>query len=336
MKVNKKSFKIFQIWVLFMFSSFSFFWLISLSNPKTTSFINMKDFSFWEIKETYAENEEFWEDDEEFWEWEEDDNYNKRNLYLDSTNKIILNPWITTSLSQNNSNSWSTKKVCKTITETVYDTVTSASWTKSQIPRNVSKEVCEIIAINPVITKTDSWTTTIYNKPIIQKQDIIKSNTISYKAPNWKMYSLLNDWISISIKKSDWTFAKISFETFWQAIDYLNINAIPKTEQFKAPNWKIYTIFYEFPKVIIKKSDWTFAKQTFLTYAEAKVYLNKNSLPIKIVAKPKSIQKVVTTKNTNNKQTSTITTPVVNKTQPATVVTPSVTIPKVDTTTKAS
>jgi hypothetical protein len=88
---------------------------------------------------------------------------------------------------------------------------------------------------------------------------------------------------------------------------------------------------FENKKVVVKKSDWSYAKQSFSTYSEAKIYLDKNApkqIIKKTVAKIASPVKKTTVLNT--KVTKTVTA----KATPKPVV--KAPAPKVDTTTKAS
>ncbi|MDD5769440.1 MAG: FMN-binding protein [Candidatus Gracilibacteria bacterium] len=108
----------------------------------------------------------------------------------------------------------------------------------------------------------------------------------------------------------------------------LNINDV---ELYTAPNGKVYTIMFENGKVVIKKADGSYAKETFITFDEAKKYLDINA-PKKVVVKPVVTKKTTTTKKIiSNTPAKTVTTTPTKTT--TTVVTPT---PAVDTTTKAS
>lgn len=171
----------------------------------------------------------------------------------------------------------------------------------------------------------NSWTT---DQPTTSKL---------FKAPNGKVYSIIDNWEIVRIKKWDQTYAKIDFSSSDEAISYLNQNAIPAPEVYKAPNGKNYTIMFENWKIVVKKSDWSYAKQTFTSYAEAKTYLDKNAPKVVVVIKPiikKTVAKKTTTLNTNVTKTV-VAKPVVTATKPV-VTKPVVSTPKVDTTTKAS
>lgn len=105
-----------------------------------------------------------------------------------------------------------------------------------------------------------------------------------FKAPNWKIYELIDNWKIIKIKKTDWKYAKKEFSNYDEAIVYLKKNALASPESYKAANWKTYTIMFENGKVVIKKSDWSYAAKTFTKYIDAKTYLDKNA-PKQIIKK---------------------------------------------------
>lgn len=88
MNMKKPILRILQIWTLFVFTSISFLWMVSFSQPEISSFWNISSINVEFSKTVFAEEK------------------------------------------------------CETITETVYDTVTSPSWTTSKVPRTVSKKVC--------------------------------------------------------------------------------------------------------------------------------------------------------------------------------------------------
>lgn len=153
-----------------------------------------------------------------------------------------------------------------------------------------------------------------------------------FKAPNWKIYSIIDDWTTVSIKKWDWTSAKKTFSNYDEAISYLKKNAIPSPEVYKAPNGKNYTIMFENWKIVVKKPDWSYAAKTFTSYTDAKIYLDKNAPKPLIIAKP-IIKKTIAKKTiTLNKK---VTKKVIAKPVIA-VPKPVVKVPKVDTITKAS
>lgn len=330
----------FKIWSFFMLSYLSFLALIWFWNNLDWNNKNI-------LKNVHADDDEQEDEDEE----EDDDDININDLInkvVDtSTTNAISNTAIPENISIANTQTWSN---CKTIYETlyetwyttsyetIYDTVTSASGKTSkvarkvekqipkQIPKQISKQVCDTWAIN--IDKTNTWAI----EKIINNE--IKATTQKlFKAPNSKVYSIIEEnWI-FSIKKSDWTYAKKTFNTYIEAENYLKQNAIPAPESYKAPNWRYYTIMFENWKVVVKKSDWSYAKQTFTNYIDAKTYLDKNAPKQVIVKKRVVTKKVATTKKT----TTNLNTNVVKKTT-TTNTAPKVTTPtpKADTTTKAS
>lgn len=481
MKTQKPIFKIIQVWTLFIFTTLSFLWFISFSRPEISSFLSIEDWKVKIINKTFADDDEDeWddedEDDEEYnyykrsddndeREEEEDDDYyyNKEKNYNNTNNSTSQNQNVTNTKSSNtlndtittNTNTW---KNCKEVTETVYDTVTSASWTKTQKPRLVTKEVCETInkpidtkidenitqtwvVLNENITKTEiinsietAWLTDIEKeglkykltnilKPLdndkkIRKIDTIVSkinisilklekqkinsdeyeaylldykiliykeviDTISlvkdeiltektltsmtsldinmspeiYKAVNWKTYTIISEnWI-VFIKKPDWSYAKNTFLTFEEAKNYLDNNNLPEPESYKAKNWKTYIILFQDGVVVIKKSDGSYAKSSFLSYDEAKNYLDVNAPKVIVnttvaAKKPTTTKKVAktttTTTTTGSKLNANITTKVTkvntntwtiadtSTNTKTTKTTAKKSTPKVDTTTKAS
>lgn len=155
-----------------------------------------------------------------------------------------------------------------------------------------------------------------------------------FKAPNSKVYSIIDDWNTVRVKKWDWTYAKKDFSTYNDAVAYLNQNAIPAPETYKAPNGKNYTIMFENGKVVIKKSDWSYAAKTFTNYADARTYLDINA-PKAIIKKVVATKKVSSTVKTTSVN-SNITKKVTTSTSSTSTAKTSIPTPKIDTTTKAS
>ncbi len=304
--------KMLQIWTL----AISALWIITLSESKINSLKTDENFKL--------VNTSFADDDDETWN------------FLDSilNTSSITNSWLT--------NTWTNN--CKTVYETtyntVYDTVTSASGTKSQVPRQVAVQTPHQVCDNSWITNTLTTDTNLVNTWTLN--NAITASKL-FKAPNSKVYSLINnDWI-VSIKKSDWTYSSKTFSSYDEAKNYLNQNAVPAPEVYKAPNGKNYTIMFENWKIEVKRPDFSYLNKTFTSYNEARTYLDKNALPPKVVAKPiikKTVAKVITTaKKTTTLNTNVtkkvVSKPVVTASKPV-VTKPVVSTPKVDTTTKAS
>ncbi|MDD5213340.1 MAG: hypothetical protein PHG82_02860 [Candidatus Gracilibacteria bacterium] len=320
--------------------------IISLSDSKINNLKPEENFKL--INSSFADDDN------------DDDNENKI-YYKKKKTKIVKN---TASTSTSTSNKATTNNIsinpvisqtgatCKTVYDTsyktVYDTVTSASGTPSQIPRQVAVQVPRQVCDNSVNTTNQNFSLT--NTGNILSTILSDTGTISspettsklFKAPNKKIYSIIDDGTSVKIKKGDGTYAAKTFSTYYDAVAYLNQNAIPASEVYKAPNGKNYTIMYENGKIVVKKSDWSYASKTFASYSEAKTYLNVNAPKQVVIVKPiikKTVAKVSTVKKTtalNTKVTKTvIKKPVVTATKPV-VTKPVVSTPKVDTTTKAS
>lgn len=328
--------KILQIWTL----AISALWIISLSDSKINNSKHEENFKL--INSSFADDD--------------NEDYEERIYYKNKKSKAVKTTTNTTSTSNKvTTNTWNiinpiisqTWTTCKTVYDTsyntVYDTVTSPSGTKSQVPRQVAVQVPRQVCDNSVNTTNQDFSlTNTWNllSTILSDTWTINTATITnklFKAPNSKVYSIIDNWTTVSIKKWDGTYAKQTFTSYYDAVAYLNQNAIPAPEVYKAPNGKNYTIMFENWKIVVKKPDWSYAKQTFTSYAEARVYLDKNAPKVVVIAKPvikKTIAKVSTIKKTialNTKVTKTVVAkPVVTVSKPV------VSTPKVDTTTKAS
>ncbi len=142
------------------------------------------------------------------------------------------------------------------------DTVTWASGTSQAIQD----------AVDNALNQAKSITTTTNAGDTIPLPE-------SYKAPNGKTYTILYEWGKVVIKKVDGSYAKKTFQTFDEAMIYLDQNAIPLPKLYNWLNWKSYTILYEWGKIVIKKSDGTYSKKTFQTFNEAVIYLDQNTFP---------------------------------------------------------
>lgn len=165
MNIKKPVVKIIQIGTLFVFTSLSFLWMISFSQPEISSFWTVSTIHFNISSTTYADDDEEDEDEDEEDEDEEDDDDNNRTVTPPVTTPVVDTP--TTS---SGTTSWTT---CQTVTETVYDTVTSASGTKTKVPRTVTKKVC-----------TDGTTSSSSSK----SSSSSSNNSASVNSCNWRLY----------------------------------------------------------------------------------------------------------------------------------------------------
>lgn len=236
MKIKKPLIKVIQIWTLFVFTSLSFLWIISLSDLKISNFWNIKKLNINTSNQVFAESNDYnykHDNDDEDEDEKDNDDHNKDNNEYDEDDEkenknddnyiipIITKP--TQPVEKNITKIIIPNSNCQTITETIYDTITSASWTKSQVPREVSKQVCNNTSTTPIITpitpiipikQTPIIPTTI---PIVVQKQI--SNQVWYidwtYIWNWK-YTFV-DWsvnYSIQIIISWWKITSAKFLDF--------------------------------------------------------------------------------------------------------------------------
>lgn len=160
----------------------------------------------------------------------------------------------------------------------------------------------------------------LIKKWLLEKEILSNTSPTEYKAPNGKIYTIMYKWGEVAIIKTDGASAKDTFQSFDEAINYLKINAVPAAIFHKAPNGKIYTIMYEWGKVVIKKADGSYARETFKSYEEAINYLKINA-PKKIVI---AVKKATVAKKVVPAVTKKATAPAVVKkaTTPTTAVKP--------------
>lgn len=269
MKMKKPILKIIQIWTLFLFVTISFLWLISFSSPEISSFWTVKKIDITFVNSVFADDDENEDDYKEYSSKkekrkkysendDEDDNEDDENDHdkkKSTNNPIILPPPADSTVNPIINSGSTTNNVCKTITETIYDTVTSASWIQSQVPKKVSREVCNTVTLEKPIQ--NDTTVSIKTSPIIEKKTIeeippvlveekpiitkpiskVKTKISLYTAPNKKIYKIINDGKKVTIQKADGSFTKQSFTSYFEAVAYLNKNAVlpPKVIAKKIP-----------------------------------------------------------------------------------------------------
>ncbi|MDD5213898.1 MAG: FMN-binding protein [Candidatus Gracilibacteria bacterium] len=174
MKIKKPVLKVIQIGTLFVFTSLSFLGIISFSSPEISSFWNVKKINFSISTPVFADQDEEEDDDKNYSkkykkednenknknkeEEDDDDNNNDKKTSTITTNNNTSNTSSTTSNTSgtsnntNNSNTSTstntTTPTCRNVITTIYDTVTSASGITSQVPRQVTNQVCDTATTN--------------------------------------------------------------------------------------------------------------------------------------------------------------------------------------------
>lgn len=196
--MKNKFLKIIAVWTFYIFASSSVFWVISLQDNKDPIS------NFWVIQSIDTEKV-YADDDYEDDNYKSDDDDDDRQKKKNTTNVI---PKVTTN-TISSSSQVSSSQVCTT----VYDTVTSASWTTSQVPRqSCTEKIITPTISNPVTPVIQNITPKL--EEVVQSINTWIYNDWVYTGTGKYLFTWWSISYTVSIEISGWKINKAEFIDF--------------------------------------------------------------------------------------------------------------------------